>query len=182
MNIMYYLEIMNHWAVGMRIFSFETIMEEKMVSRIASVLRVFRKWHPQTCCHTCYWCFELKVWGPETGETGAFIELPLEEGGDRVQPYTAVTWVLRFLSYFLEFTFCNCLNTPPPSTLQGGVLLGLSGLWILTLLSSEAPMQEASVSLSSFSPYWGLCTIDSTTEPEPSECRRKFFYPLELKL
>lgn len=189
MSIMYYLEIMNHWAGEMRMFSFEMIMEGEMTTRMASVLRVFGKWHPQTCGHTCYWCFELKVWGPGTEETGAFVELPLEEDSDRGPPntehtglVTTVTWAPRFFSYFLELTICNRLNTPLPSALRGGVLLGLRGLGSLTLLSCEAPMQEASASSSNFSPYWGLCTRDSTTESEPSECRRKLSSPLELKL
>lgn len=59
-----------------------------------------------------------------TEETGAFVQLPLEEGGDggplhteHTGLVTAVTWVPRFFSYFLELTICNRLNTPLPSAL-----------------------------------------------------------------
>lgn len=88
MNITYYFKIMNHWAVGMRIFIFETIMEEKkMVPRIASMLSVQEMTLPNMLPQLL-----LMLWTENMGtkEIWAFVELPLEDGGNwRFRPHSA---------------------------------------------------------------------------------------------
>lgn len=180
MNITRYLEIMNHWAVGMRIVQLWNNNEGE-------------KWHPElhqwwvcsgndtpkpaTTCVT-----NVLNWKREDRGDRGFAELPLEDSwGLEVHPtlsrlVTAAACVLRFLSYFLELSFYNCLNTLLCPMKR--VLLSLTELGKFTLLSCEVSIQEAS--LSYVSTYCGLSI--SVTEPEPSEGRRKFFSPVELKL